>query len=265
MVGAVLRELDRAGLSENTIVMFLSDHGMAFPGIKANCYPDSTRSPWIIRWPGKVVPGSDDRQHMLSSVDLQPTFLEALGLPPLKNCDGRSFLPVLLGERQANRDHVFTQFFHIHGRETFPMRAVLSREHAYIFNPWSNGQRMFSRHWNGFAAYRELAGSSPAMKRRIKHLLHRSVEEFYALDRDPHCLANLLEGITPPEASSDTIPRFRALLRDYMQRFNDPALPAFDQREDPKALEAFMRTYTARATREKEELRSYEQEKGYRF
>ncbi|MBL47513.1 MAG: hypothetical protein CMP28_00965 [Roseibacillus sp.] len=265
MVGAVLEELERAGLSENTIVFFLSDHGMAFPGIKANCYPDSTRSPWIIRWPGKVAPGSDDRHHMLSAVDLQPTFLEALGLPPAEKCDGRSFLPVLLGEQQANRDHVFTQFFHIHGKETFPMRAVLSRDHAYIFNPWSDGQRIFSRQWNGFGAYRKAAGSSPAMKSRIEHLLHRSVEEFYSLNRDPYCLANLLEEKTASVSASDTITQYRARLRNYMQRFNDPALTAFDNREDPEALEAFIRTYTARATKAKEELRTYEQAKGYRF
>ena len=103
------------------------------------------------------------------------------------------------------------------------------------------------------------------MKRRIEHLLHRSVEEFYSLNRDPYCLANLLEEKTASVSASDTITQYRARLRNYMQRFNDPALTAFDNREDPEALEAFIRTYTARATKAKEELRTYEQAKGYRF
>ena len=59
--------------------------------------------------------------------------------------------------------------------------------------------------------------------------------------------------------------RFRNQLRGFMQQVKDPALPAFDQRRDPGALETFMRSYTARATREIEELRPYEQAKGYRF
>ena len=264
MVGAVLQELDHAGLAENTIVLFLSDHGMGFPGVKANCYPDSTRSPWIIRWPGKVTRGRDDKRHLLSSVDLQSTFLEAVGLPPVKKTDGRSFLPILQGEAQENRNYVFTQFFHIHGRDAYPMRGVLSRDWAYLFNPWSDGKRSFPRQWNGFGALQNLARSDPAMRQRVDHLLHRDVEEFYNLRRDPHCLANLLTGAasapTPPPTD-----QFRARLREFMLQVEDPALPAFDKRQDPEALQDFMRDYTTRATREIEELRAYEQVKGYRF
>ncbi|NIP98493.1 MAG: sulfatase-like hydrolase/transferase, partial [Akkermansiaceae bacterium] len=113
MVGGILDELDRAGLTGNTIVIFLSDHGMGFPGAKGNCYVQSTRSPWIVRWPGQVAAGSHDRTHMVSAVDLQPTILEAVGLPPVEPSDGRSFLSLLRGQPQENRDHVFTQFFHI--------------------------------------------------------------------------------------------------------------------------------------------------------
>jgi hypothetical protein len=50
-----------------------------------------------------------------------------------------------------------------------------------------------------------------------------------------------------------------------MLRVEDPALPAFDGRQDPETLQDFMRDYTTRATREIEELRAYEQVKGYRF
>ena len=52
MVGAVLDELASAKRVEDTIVIFLADHGMPFPGAKFNCYPDSLRTPLIIRWPG---------------------------------------------------------------------------------------------------------------------------------------------------------------------------------------------------------------------
>ena len=265
MVGAVLEELDQAGLRNNTLVLFLSDHGMAFPGIKANCYPDSTRSPWIIRWPGKVAPGSDDRSHMLSCVDLQATMLEAAGLPPAGKSDGRSFLPILNAESQKDRDYVYTSFFHIHGKDAYPMRAVISRDHAYIFNPWSDGKRTFPRMWNGFGAMKERAENDPSMAARIEHLSHRRVEEFYNRKNDPNCLVDLLQGRASTENSPPPVDRYRKELREWLKRVNDSALAAFEERDDPEVLAKFVRDYTARATKAKEELRAYEQEKGYRF
>ena len=50
-----------------------------------------------------------------------------------------------------------------------------------------------------------------------------------------------------------------------MFRISDPALHAFDKRQDPHALQSFMESYTTRATKEIEQLQSYEQIKGYRF
>ena len=193
MVGAVLDELDKAGLVGNTIVVFLSDHGMPFPGAKFNCYVDSMRSPWIVRWPGEVKEGAVDRTHMISSVDLQPTILEAVGLPANSPTDGRSFLPLMRGEPQSDRDYVFTQFNHIHGGDALPMRSVLTREFAYVFNPWSNGERRFRRlGGDGFRAMQELAKSDAAMEARVRHLRYRTPEEFFDLRTDPNCLVNLL-------------------------------------------------------------------------
>jgi len=143
MVGAVLDELAKARLVENTIVVFMSDQGMQFPSAKVNCYVQSTRSPWIARWPGHVKEGSVDRAHMVSAIDLQPTILEAVGLPPAAPVDGHSFLPLLRGQTQSNREYVFTQFYHIHGKNPYPMRSVLTKQFIYIFNAWSDGQRRF--------------------------------------------------------------------------------------------------------------------------
>ena len=145
------------------------------------------------------------------------------------------------------------------------MRGVLSRDWAYLFNPWSDGKRSFPRQWNGFGAFRKLAESDPSMKRRVNHLLHRRVEEFYNLRQDPYCLSNLLEAQTSSPDLPASVSQFRTQLREFMLQVEDSALPAFDERRDPEALEAFMRRYTARATREIEELRDYEQAKGYRF
>jgi N-sulfoglucosamine sulfohydrolase len=262
MVGAVLDELAAAKRVGETIVIFLADHGMPFPGAKFNCYPDSLRTPLIIRWPGKVAHGTVDQAHMVSTVDLQPTILDALGLSPTEVSDGRSFLPILLGEKQTNRDVVFGQFYHIHGGDALPMYSVLTRQSAYVFNPWSDGERLFPRLEGGaFKAMQQVAKKDPAMAARVKHLQFRSVEEFYNLRSDPGCLANLLDN---PE-SSQQLNNLRGLLREWMVQIESPVLNAFDKRYQKEVLESFVQSYRERATKEVQELRPYEKASGYRF
>lgn len=59
-VGAVLGALDDSGMADRTLVMFLSDHGPSLPFAKANVWMHSTRTPWIVRWPGVVAASTTD-------------------------------------------------------------------------------------------------------------------------------------------------------------------------------------------------------------
>ncbi|MCA9242123.1 MAG: sulfatase, partial [Planctomycetales bacterium] len=138
-VGALLKLLDDCGASDNTLVMFVSEQGSSFPyGGKWSVYDNGIRASTLVRWPGKVEPGSSSAA-LLQYVDVAPTFLEAAGVDPTQvdvHCpdargasgfDGRSFLKVLTGQEQAFRDYVFAQHTNvgIHGfREPYPMRAV---------------------------------------------------------------------------------------------------------------------------------------------
>jgi N-sulfoglucosamine sulfohydrolase len=269
MVGGILQELAKAQLTEDTIVVFLSDNGIAFPGAKFDCYPDSVRTPLIIRWPGKVEKNSIDREHMVAAVDFQATILDAVGLPVTPS-DGRSFLPVLTGQTQSNRDCVFAQFYHIHGADALPMRSVLTKDLAYLFNPWSNGERRFGRlREKTFEAMQRVAQTDAKMAARIHHLVFRSVEEFYDLQADPGCLDNLL-GPGRGErdlASTDKkkLDDLRAKLRTWMLHVEDSALHAFDNRQQPEVLERFLQDYRAKAAAAKEALKPYEKSVGFRF
>ena len=110
VVGSLLNALDDAGQRENTIVIFLSDHGMALPFAKTNCYFHSTRTPLLIRWPNVVKPGQTDETHFVSTIDLAPTILAALQLEAIEDVDGRSFMPLLRGEKQ---DKPRLRFHHV--------------------------------------------------------------------------------------------------------------------------------------------------------
>ena len=100
-LSATIRVDDENGQADRTLVMFVSDHGMPLPFAKTNCWRNSTKTPWIVRWPGVVKAGTVDREHFVSGIDFAPTILKATGLPPLEGMDGRSFLPLLEGSRPA--------------------------------------------------------------------------------------------------------------------------------------------------------------------
>src|SRR5207253_416154 len=101
-VGRLLDYLDQAGLRENTMVIYTSDQGF-FLGDhdwfdKRFMYEESLRMPFLIRYPGKIKPGTVS-DGMILNVDFAPTFLEYAGLPVPTEMQGRSFVPLLNGKR----------------------------------------------------------------------------------------------------------------------------------------------------------------------
>ena len=223
--GAVLRALEETGLADNTLVMFLSDHGMAFPFAKTNCYLNSTKTPWIVRWPGKVTAGAVDGEHFISGIDFMPTILEATGVAPPQGMDGRSFLPLLLGGQQEGRGFVYTVFDQTAGRKNYPMRCLQTRRFGYIFNPWSDGKTVFrneSQSGLSMKAMRQAAERDKAIAARVRLFLYRVREELYDFEKDPDGLHNLAD-VPKYRAELD---RMRKAMLAHMGRIGDPQLPA---------------------------------------
>ncbi len=226
--GAVLRALDDSGLADRTIVMFLSDHGIAVPFAKTNVWMHSTRTPWIIRWPDVVEPGAVDTRHLVSGVDLAPTILDLLSLPALPGADGRTFAPVLHGESQNGRDVVFTHMNVTVAPEWFPMRAVNGARFGYIYNAWADGEtEFFNNSMRGltFPAMRDASADDPAIAARVEHLLFRAKEELYDYSVDPDALENLIDD----PAHGDRVERYRALLLEHMRTTDDPELEGYEE------------------------------------
>jgi N-sulfoglucosamine sulfohydrolase len=244
--------------------VFLSDHGMSFPFAKTNCYLNSTRTPWIVRWPDRIRPSSVDEEHFIAGIDFMPTVLDAVGVELPEGMDGTSLLPILFGGRQPGRDHVFTQFNHIHGRRPYPMRCLQNRRFGYIFNPWSDGDRVYSAEpLDGltFEAMKKASADHPVIADRVHMLQYRVVEELYDLENDPDALHNLIDD----PKYRDQADRLRGQLLEWMRATGDPALEAFEDRHSPEALERFMTRYKARVAKEIEALKAYEDQTGYHF
>ncbi len=249
-VGAVLRALSESGQAENTLIMFLSDNGMALPFAKTNCYLHSTRTPWIAAWPGKIKPGTVDSEHFISGIDFMPTVLDVAGLPGPKGMDGFTFLPVLSGKKQGGRDRVFTQFHQTSGRNRYPMRCVQNKRFGYIFNPWSDGRRVFKNESQAgltFKAMQAAAPSDPDVAARVKLFQYRVLEEFYDFENDPDAKHNLID----EPGYKKEIDTMRAELLGWMKRTEDPAFEALKNRSSTAVLEKFMTEQEAKSDRVK--------------
>ena len=228
VVGGLLALLEETGESGRTLVIFLSDNGMAFPFAKANCYLQSTLTPLIVRWPGLSRPGSSDGAHFVSGLDLLPTICDATGVAPPPSLDGRSLAPLLRAERESGRDFVVTCFHETSAKQRFEMRAIQTAEWGYIWNRWSDGTRHYKAENMAGLSWRAMcsaAGANAALGARAAFYLTRAPDELYALGEDPDALVNLAGR---PE-HVDALARAQDRLAEELTRIADPLAPLFAQ------------------------------------
>lgn len=113
MIGQILEALERNGLAQNTLIVYMSDHGdMAGERdlwMKRCYYEDSVKVPAILSWPG-VLPEGETCHRVLSSLDFNATMLEALETPPLPNTRGRNLLNLVRDPETPWDDTAFSEY-----------------------------------------------------------------------------------------------------------------------------------------------------------
>jgi N-sulfoglucosamine sulfohydrolase len=230
--GKTMEALRESGFEDNTLVMFLSDNGIAIPFAKCNAYLASTCTPWMVRWPGVVQRGTVDADHFISGIDFFPTVLEAVDLPIPKGLDGFSFLPLLKGGKQSGRDRVFTQIDMKAGGDAVPMRCVQDKHIGYIFNPWADGKFWYENNNEGLTMKDmvEAGKVNPEIAERVKMFRYRALEELYDLGKDPDCLTNLVD----ESAYEGDLKKMQNELYKWMRQTGDPLLKAFENRYSPE-------------------------------
>ncbi len=124
--GQVIEAINAA--KRETLVIFFSDHGMAVPFSKQNVYRNSTRASMVVNWRGNRSPGRVDSVNFVDAIDVYPTILDILGVPPLEFFDGRSFKALLEDPRATHKSETFA-YYHANGQArgaylSFPMRAI---------------------------------------------------------------------------------------------------------------------------------------------
>ena len=143
-IGRVLQTLKNLGLAENTIIVFTSDNGF-FLGEhhffdKRLMYEPSIRIPMLVRWPGRIKPGTRIREMALN-VDLAPTLLDLAGVPVPADMQGASWRPLLEGRSVPWRTSWYYEYYEYPGEHMVrPNRGVRTERWKYIEYPEFHGK-----------------------------------------------------------------------------------------------------------------------------
>src|SRR5262245_28498797 len=211
-VGAVLQALKDTKHDEDTLVIFLSDNGIPFPGAKTTLYDAGVHPPLVIRAPSaksKAVVSD----AMASWTDIAPTILGWAGVKPAAAMGGKSLLPVLEKEDAQERAVVFGshQFHEI--TMYYPMRRVRTPTHKVIVNlanplPVPFASDLYdSDTWQGILKRND----TMVGKRSRDAFEHRPREELFDLAKDP----DELKDVAADPAYANTLKELKGRLHDW--------------------------------------------------
>lgn len=221
--GLVMKELKAAGRDEDTVVVFMSDHGMSFPFSKATVYRNGTWSPVLIRIPGMNEP--QERPEFVSSVDVMPSLLELLGVESPAGMDGRSWVPLLKGVKQADRDFVATHVNTVSSGKSFAQRCIRTKDRALMFHAWVGGPEKFRvEAMNGLSFAAMNASTDAKVQVRVKQLVDGEALMLFDTAADPGERKNL---VYDPKYAGDVAELSTKLLA-HMKKTDDPQTKAFE-------------------------------------
>jgi N-sulfoglucosamine sulfohydrolase len=217
-VGRLLELVERGANGRDTVVLYLSDNGGAFPVAKTTLYDPGMRLPLIVRdsrRAGGAVCGA-----LVTWADLAPTVLDLAGSPDLgAHMFGDSLLPLLDDPAAAGRDHVFASHSFHQVTNYYPMRVVRTHRWKFIYNiawkldfPTASDLHM-SATWQ--STVRESRGLG---ERDVEDYLHRPRFELYDLEADPDELVNIAED----PANAERVTEFVSLVQNFQLATNDP-------------------------------------------
>lgn len=192
-IGWVLEQLEKSGRAKDTLVIYISDNGIPFPGAKTNLYDGGVHIPMIIQSP-EIRTGGIVNEAMVSLVDLMPTILDwTSAKPPNYRLPGKSLRNLLNLTDDPSRQEVFCSHTFHEITMFYPMRSVRTRAFKYIVNLHPELEFPFatdlfvSKTWQGILKRKlSLMG-----KRSTKSYLYRPHEELYDLAGDPGESVNL--------------------------------------------------------------------------
>lgn len=211
--GRIVDAIRASAIAEHTIVLFTSDHGIAFPHAKMTLYDPGIEAPLILAAPG--VRGGTVHQEMISNVDVMPTLLDLVGIPCPVNLHGRSFHGLIMQKDYTPNELIFAEkTYHTYYD---PMRAVRSSRWKLITNfefaPWQETTPDYTNNAKGYVEV------SKALNLPSSRQYHPPFE-LYDLEKDPYEQHNLADEPSHRNTRDDLI----CSLRKWMEDTGDPLL-----------------------------------------
>lgn len=225
-VGEQLKELEEAGLAEDTIVIYWSDHGVGLPRAKRWLYDSGMKVPLIVHVPQKYAgfatqPNGTVNDELVSLIDLGPTVLNLAGLDVPDHMQGRAFLGADLSPQ---RDYVYGARDRMDERYDI-IRAVRDKRYKYIRNyePYKTYYQYMNTPEKGrlMQEIRRLQaeGTPPPFVDRFLRPT-KATEELYDTQADPHELFNLANS----KAHGAILSRMRQAHMDWVIETRDLGL-----------------------------------------
>jgi N-sulfoglucosamine sulfohydrolase len=191
--GRLMQLLKESGKAENTIIIYISDNGIAFPGAKTTLYDPGMRIPCIIKVPNQKTKGVVNNA-MINWADLTPTILDFADISTTEdNFHGRSFKHILEQTNPVGWDDNYTSHTFHEVTMYYPMRVYQNRRYKLIWNiawrleyPFASDLWVSST-WQG--AYRNR--STYFGKRKMANYLFRQEFELYDMQENPDETRNL--------------------------------------------------------------------------
>jgi arylsulfatase A-like enzyme len=209
-VGIVMDALKRSGLEESTLVLFTTDHGIAFPHRKSTLYDGGIGVACMLKYPGNPLAGAV-LDPQVSQIDILPTIFELLGLPPQAQFQGMSLVPLLEGKTAEGRAEVVAESTWHAAYE--PMRCLRTERYKYI-------RRFDLEHRFPVPANTDDCPEKDFLIARgiLGHEV--PLEELYDLDLDP------LEGdnLVGEPSRARALEEHRSRLDSWMRETEDPLL-----------------------------------------
>lgn len=218
-VGLVMEALRDAGHADDTLVIFLSDNGIPFPGAKTTLYDPGVHLPLIIVPPAPARRGSVN-DAMVSWTDIAPTVLDWTGVKDAPALPGRSLVPVLDQENPPGWDVVYGSHVFHEITMYYPVRTIRTRTHKLILNLAHQLPFPFASDLHGSATWQGVLSRGDVMfgRRTVDAFINRPREELYDLEKDPDEVVNLIDD-RASEAIRDDL---RARLRKWQEQTKDP-------------------------------------------
>jgi arylsulfatase A-like enzyme len=134
-IGRTLDYLDKNNLTENTIVIYMSDQGFYLGEHgwfdKRFIYEESFRTPMVMRYPGVVAPGTVSND-LVMNLDIAPTMLDAAGVVIPKDEQGQSFLPLLKDKKAKGREAIYYHYYENGEHAVSPHFGVRTKRYKLV-------------------------------------------------------------------------------------------------------------------------------------